>query len=105
MKSELKVLQLQGLFVSELKVAAENLDVLIFYSIICPTEDLSIYAPRLQKFQCDGLLFSRMLPIEKFVMEQHQIPVHCNDLLVSSNSFNTSFALLHNLFIRVFYVY
>lgn len=87
MHQSLKVLQLQALFVDEIKISCKNLEDVLLDSIICPTKAVSICAPKLRQFRsyCYST-FGRMLSIKegKSILKTHEILAHCNDFLVSS---------------------
>lgn len=98
MHQSLKVLQLQALFVDEIKISCQNLEDVLLDSIICPTKAVSIYAPNLRAFRsyCYST-FGRMLSVKegKSIVKTHEILAHCNDFLVFEHQRLSRFALFH----------
>jgi hypothetical protein len=82
-KSTLKVLRLQDLCVDHLEITAQNLDDLFLDSITCPMKNISIFSPRLQKFETHW--YSKLSINDwKCVMKTNEILANFINLWVSS---------------------
>ncbi|KAK7324460.1 hypothetical protein VNO77_28020 [Canavalia gladiata] len=90
-KSKLKVLQLQALFVDEIDISCENLEILLLDSMICEVKNVRIYAPCLRTFRsyCYSI-YARMLSVKggKSIVKTHDILATLSGYLARAPSCN-----------------